>query len=88
MIYVALEGGDPIGVERSIDFPGSSPDAEAEKALHRLTEVARRFEDPETPYLSRERVMWRRRAYGDYDHLARVKEWSPSGGAADEEAAP
>jgi len=88
LIYVALKGGDPIGVERSIDFPGSSPDAEAEKALHRLTEVARRFEDPETPYLSRERVMWRRRAYGDYDHLARVKEWSPSGGAADEEAAP
>ena len=46
----------------------------------------RRFEDPQTPYLSRERVMWRRRAYGDYDHLARVKEWSPSGGAAEDEA--
>jgi ATP-dependent helicase/nuclease subunit B len=88
LIYVALKGSDPIGEERSIDFPGSNPDAEAEKALRRLTEVARRFEDPQTPYLSRERVMWRRRAYGDYDHLARVKEWSPTGGAADEEASP
>jgi ATP-dependent helicase/nuclease subunit B len=86
LVYVALKGGDPIGEERSIDFPGSSPDAESEKALRKLTEIARRFEDPETPYLSRERVMWRRRAYGDYDHLARVKEWSPTAGAADEEA--
>jgi len=28
--------------------------------------------------------MFQGRAYGDYDHLARVKEWSPSGGASDE----
>jgi hypothetical protein len=27
--------------------------------------------------------MWKRH-YGDYDHLARVKEWSASGGATDE----
>jgi len=86
LIYVSLKGGDPIGEERSLEFKNSSPDAEAETALRRLTEVARRFEDPDTPYLSRERVMWRRRAYGDYDHLARVKEWSPTSGAADEEA--
>jgi len=30
--------------------------------------------------------MWRVR-YGDYDHLARVKEWSAFGGAADPEGA-
>jgi hypothetical protein len=28
--------------------------------------------------------MFQGRAYGDYDHLARVKEWSLSGGAGDE----
>ena len=28
--------------------------------------------------------MWVRRAYGDYDHLARVKEWSLFGGELDE----
>jgi ATP-dependent helicase/nuclease subunit B len=86
LVYVALKGGDPVGDDLSLRFKGSTPDAEAEKALQRLSEVARRFEDPQTPYLSRERVMWRRRAYGDYDHLARVKEWSPSGGAAEDEA--
>jgi ATP-dependent helicase/nuclease subunit B len=86
LIYVSLKGGDPIGDDRLLQFNGSTPDAEAETALRRLTAVAQKFEDPETPYLSRERPMWRRRAYGDYDHLARVKEWSPTSGAADEEA--
>jgi ATP-dependent helicase/nuclease subunit B len=86
LIYVSLKGGDPAGNDFSLQFKGSTPDAEAEKALRRLTEVAQKFENPDTPYLSRERVMWRRRAYGDYDHLARVKEWSPTSGAADEEA--
>jgi ATP-dependent helicase/nuclease subunit B len=86
LIYVSLKGGDPIGEELVLNFRNSNPDAEAERALQRLTEIARKFDDPQTPYRSRERPMWRRRAYGDYDHLARVKEWSPSGGAADEEA--
>jgi len=30
--------------------------------------------------------MWQGRAYGDYDHLARVREWSLSGGVEDAEA--
>jgi ATP-dependent helicase/nuclease subunit B len=86
LIYVSLKGGDPIGSDLLLQFKGSTPEAESARALRRLTEVAQKFEDPATPYRSRERPMWRRRAYGDYDHLARVKEWSPSGGAADEEA--
>jgi ATP-dependent helicase/nuclease subunit B len=84
LAYVSLRGGDPGGEEKPLDFKTSTPDAEADRALQKLSEVARRFEDPATPYRSRERPMWRARAYGDYDHLARVKEWSPSGGAADE----
>jgi len=84
LIYVSLKGGSPGGEERPLDFPDSSPDAQVDLALQKLTAVARRFEDPATPYRSRERVMWGARAYGDYDHLARVKEWSPSGGAADD----
>jgi ATP-dependent helicase/nuclease subunit B len=84
LIYVSLKGGSPGGEEKVLEFPDSSPDAQADRALQKLTEVARRFEDPATPYRSRERVMWRARVYGDYDHLARVKEWSPSGGAAED----
>ena len=46
--------------------------------------IAAEFEKETTAYISRERTMWSRRAYGDYDHLARVKEWSLSGGAGDD----
>jgi len=84
LVYVSLRGGDPGGEEKSIEFKDSTPDQEADRALQKLAEVARRFEDPATPYRSRERPMFRGRAYGDYDHLARVKEWSPSGGAGDD----
>jgi ATP-dependent helicase/nuclease subunit B len=86
LVYVSLKGGEPGGEEKPLDFRDSLPDAQADRALQKLTEVARRFEDQATPYRSRERPMWRARSYGDYDHLARVKEWSPSGGAADDEA--
>jgi ATP-dependent helicase/nuclease subunit B len=87
LIYVSLKGGDPGGKENWLEFKDSTPDAQADRALQKLGEVARKFEDPAMPYRSRERPMWRGRAYGDYDHLARVKEWSPSGGAGDEEEA-
>jgi ATP-dependent helicase/nuclease subunit B len=84
LVYVSLRGGEPAGEEKELKFKDSLPDAEADIALRKLTELARRFADEATPYLSRERPMWERRAYGDYDHLARVKEWSLNGGADDE----
>jgi ATP-dependent helicase/nuclease subunit B len=84
LVYVSLKGGDPAGEEKSIELKDTTPDQEADRALQKLAEVARKFEDPTTPYRSRERPMWRARAYGDYDHLARVKEWSLSGGVAED----
>jgi ATP-dependent helicase/nuclease subunit B len=59
------------------------PDSHADYALSRLNAVALRFEDEATPYRSLVHPMWRAR-YGDYDHLARVKEWSATGGLADD----
>jgi ATP-dependent helicase/nuclease subunit B len=84
LVYVSLKGGDPGGEEKPIEFKDSTPDQEADRALQKLGEVARKFEEQATPYRSRERPMWRARAYGDYDHLARVKEWSLSGGVAED----
>lgn len=83
LLYVLIRGGAPPGEIKTIDWKDSTPDAEADKALAALIRVAKRFEDETTPYRSRERPMWQRRAYGDYDHLARVKEWSLSGGDED-----
>jgi ATP-dependent helicase/nuclease subunit B len=40
-----------------------------------LKSILARFENVETPYRSLVSPMWKTR-YGDYDHLARIKEWS------------
>ncbi len=61
-----------------------SPDELADAALTRLKDVIAKFENPEEPYRSMVSPMWSTR-YGDYDHLARIKEWSATGGAEGEE---
>jgi ATP-dependent helicase/nuclease subunit B len=83
--YVTLKGGDPAGKPSEIIFKDGTPDSQADNALARLTAVAARFENKDTPYLSLVHPMWSNR-YGDYDHLARVKEWSASGGANEGES--
>jgi ATP-dependent helicase/nuclease subunit B len=80
--YVSLRGRDPAGEESAIEFKDGSADDHADKALAKLKGIIARFEDEATPYRSLVSPMWKTR-YGDYDHLARVKEWSA--GAEDEE---
>jgi ATP-dependent helicase/nuclease subunit B len=83
LLYVSLRGLEPAGDRKPIEWKDTVPDAEADLALRRLSDVVAKFDDPDTSYLSRERPMFQRRGFGDYDHLARVKEWSLSGGADD-----
>ena len=84
IVYVALRGGDPAGELRPIRFDDGTPDAKADEALRKLTTLITKFEDESIGYLSKERPMFMRRGGGDYDHLARVKEWSLTGGAAED----
>jgi ATP-dependent helicase/nuclease subunit B len=77
--YVTLKGGEPAGKPNEINFKEGTPDTQADHALARLKELAAKFENQETPYLSLVHPMWKFH-YGDYDHLARVKEWSLGGG--------
>ena len=81
--YVKLKGGEPAGEYELIKFKEGTPDSQADRALERLSTLARRFEDETEPYRSLVHPMWRTH-YGDYDHLARVKEWSRSGGEIDD----
>jgi ATP-dependent helicase/nuclease subunit B len=84
--YVALRGGEPAGLTRIIDLKDRSPDQHADATFLQLKRLVEKFEDEAQPYLSLVRPMWRTRAYGDYDHLARVREWSATGGEDDAEA--
>ena len=81
--YVLLKGGEPAGKYEPLDFKGATPDSLADYALKRLRDIAKLFEDETVPYRSLVHPMWRTH-YGDYDHLARVKEWSRSGGEIDD----
>jgi ATP-dependent helicase/nuclease subunit B len=84
LVYVRLNGGSPAGQECIVDFKGRSVDAAADEALERLETLVTRFEDEGMPYRPLILSMWTHR-YGTYDDLARVKEWSLSGGAEGEE---
>jgi ATP-dependent helicase/nuclease subunit B len=83
IVYVTLKGGEPPGDEKSISFKEGTPDSHADRALARLAGLARRFHDDEAPYRSLVHPMWTNH-YGEYDHLARVREWSASGGVLDD----
>jgi ATP-dependent helicase/nuclease subunit B len=83
--YVLLKGGARPGESKPIDFTEGTPDFQADRALQKLTELATRFDSDTEPYRSLVHPMWTTR-YGDYDHLARVKEWSATGGENDDAA--
>ena len=76
--YVSLRGRDPAGEAKPIELKEGSPDFHADRALARLKGVIGRFADVQTPYRSLVSPMWKTK-YGDYDHLARVAEWSAGG---------
>lgn len=74
LLYLRLTGGEKAGEMRPI-----APDGLVEETYANLVALLRQYETETTPYLSRPRPMFEAN-YGDYDHLARVKEWSASGG--------
>ena len=82
LVYVTLKGGNRAGEAKPLAFEEGTPDSQADTALRRFTGLAARFEDADTPYRSLVHPMCKSR-YGDYDHLARVKEWSAVGGVAE-----
>jgi len=84
LMYVRLRGGAEPGEECAIKFKEGTPDSHADHALDELTKLLAKFADPAAPYLSLLHPMWTNH-YGTYDHLARVHEWSLTGGVEDDE---
>ncbi|MFZ5692617.1 MAG: double-strand break repair protein AddB [Pseudomonadota bacterium] len=83
LLYLRLSGGDPGGENEARKFKSMTLDQAADRALQKLQDLVTKFSIRETPYLSFWRPMWVGRTYGDYDHLARVREWSATGGEVD-----
>lgn len=75
MIYLSLADGKKAAKPVQID----NAQARAVEAAERLAQRIARFDDADTPYLSRVRPQFTH-SVGKYDHLARVREWSISGG--------
>jgi ATP-dependent helicase/nuclease subunit B len=75
LAYVQLKGGAPPGEEKRVVFEEGDANTQADRALARFTGLIARFDRREQPFRSLVHPMWKVR-YGDYDHLARVKEWS------------
>lgn len=79
LLYLRLSGGRVAGEVKRLKLDAEEAAAEALAGLRRrIGDFAR----PETPYLSRPRPMFKSR-FGDYDHLARVREWASADGEDD-----
>ena len=74
--YWRLSGGRVVGAVSPVG--GDNPGALAQRARAGLALLIETFDDPATAYESRPRANWAPR-YSDYEHLARVKEWSAPG---------
>ncbi len=76
-----LSGGNPAGKMQPFvpGKPFKSCDELADYNLARLKDLLAAFADEAQPYHPIPRPKWRLR-YGKYDHLARIAEWSASGG--------
>ena len=82
-LYFKLGGADGGEVKR-LNFDDFG--AVAARHFDGLKALLAQFADPATPYPPRLFPKFAKRA-GDYDHLARVKEWSATAGQSDEPTA-
>ncbi len=80
-LYLKL-GGAKGGEIRELKFKDASFGAVVETHYAQLIKLLEQFASAETPYLSRPYPKFAGR-FGDYDHLARVMEWSATGGKSD-----
>ncbi|PWE18464.1 double-strand break repair protein AddB [Marinicauda salina] len=82
LIYLSLSGGKTPGFERLVS-KGADGMARAEAAFERLAEWIATFDDPARSYPSQPRAKYTN-TWGDYDHLARRKEWASAPGETGE----
>ncbi len=82
LLYIHVSGGREAGREKQPKLKEGVRNV-IDKTHDGVTRMLGRYDLEETPYLSRTRVQYER-FEGDYDHLARVKEWGLGGGGEEE----
>ena len=83
LLYVKVTGRKPAGVEDA-RCEKEGPEAAADKALAGLADLIAQYDDPLRGYPSKTAPQFAKGYPGDYDHLARVFEWSTSGEETEE----
>ena len=78
LVYLEVTGRRPAGREEVRAGVGESAEA-AERALDGARRLLARYFRPDQPYVSRTAPQFVKTYASDYDHLARVFEWSTSG---------
>jgi len=81
LLYVKIKGGRVQGEVLEVGGPGESS-VLAEAVIDRLIRRIRAFRNEATPYISRAIPQFAGEV-GDFDHLARVWEWSVADGAGE-----
>ncbi|HHK75277.1 MAG TPA: double-strand break repair protein AddB, partial [Rhizobiales bacterium] len=73
LIYMKLSGGAPAGELRHVSRKTSAMEL-AQRAMTELAGAIALYDLPQTPYVVRRMAQFENRL-GDYDHLARTREW-------------
>jgi len=84
LTYLEITGRKPAGREEVRATAGEASLEAAEKALHGLRMLIGRYWAPDQPFTSRTAPQFVHQYASDYDHLARVFEWSTSGEEGEE----
>jgi ATP-dependent helicase/nuclease subunit B len=84
LTYLEITGRRPAGKVEVRATAGEESAEAAARALEGLQKLVARFDDPAQPYLSRVAPQFVKAKISDYDHLARVFEWSTSGEEGEE----
>lgn len=84
LTYLEITGRKPAGKVETRATAGEESTEAADRALEGLHKLIARYDNPTQPYVSRVAPQFVKARMSDYDHLARVFEWSTSGEEGEE----
>ena len=84
LTYLEVTGRKPAGKVETRAAAGEESEDAALHALEGVKALVAQFDAPDRPYVSRTAPQFVKARISDYDHLARVLEWSTSGEEGEE----